>query len=210
MGYQVITPPASEPLSIAEAKLQIRVETVDTYDDALITDLIVAVRQYAEQECDRSLITQTVKYTLDSLPGSLGYAQQGWGQDFSIPGNAIVMTKGPHQSITSITYLDTGGVTQTIAPSTYIADLSGPAARITPVFGQIWPIPQFQIASVAVTFVAGYGAAAAVPSGIKRWMLLRIAAMYENREEIVVGRGITANPLSFADSLLDPFRVRVF
>jgi len=38
-------------------------------------------------------------------------------------------------------------------------------------------------------------------------MLLRIGALYENREEIVVGRGITANPLSIAESLLDPYRI---
>lgn len=209
MGYVVTVQPTSEPLSRAEAKIHLRVETTFTDDDLLIDALITAARQYAEQETDRSLITQTWKYTLDSLPGSMGYASPGYGQEFYIPGNAIVLTKGPIQSIGSITYLDTGGVTQTMASSDYIADLSGPAARITPVFGKIWPIAQFQIASAAVTFVAGYGNAAAVPNGIKQWMLLRVAAMYENREEIVVGRGITANPLSLADGLLDPYRVRV-
>jgi uncharacterized phiE125 gp8 family phage protein len=197
MGYVVTTQPASEPISRQEAKVHLRLETAFVDDDLLVDALITAARQYAEQETNRSLITQTWKYTMDALPGSLGYASPGYGQEFSIPGNAILLVKGPHQSISSM-------------PSTdYIADLSGPAARVTPVFGKIWPIAQFQIASAAVTFVAGYGGAAAVPNGIKQWMLLRIGAMYENREEIVVGRGITANPLSIAEGLLDPFRVRV-
>jgi uncharacterized phiE125 gp8 family phage protein len=209
MGYVVTVPPASEPVSRAEAKVHLRVDTSFTDDDLLIDALITAARQFAEQETDRSFITQTWKYTMDCLPGSHGYPAPSWGDEFTIPGNAIVLTKGPIQSISSITYLDTGGVTQTMPSTDYIADLSGPAARITPVFGKIWPIAQFQIASAAVTFVAGYGGAAAVPNGIKQWMLLRIGAMYENREEIVVGRGITANPLSIADSLLDPYRVRV-
>jgi hypothetical protein len=209
MGYVVTVPPAVEPISRQDAKTHLRLETAFVDDDLLVDALITAARQYAEQETNRSFITQTWKYTMDALPGSLGYASPGYGQEFSIPGNAILLVKGPHQSISSITYLDTGGVTQTMPSTDYIADLSGPAARVTPVFGKIWPIAQFQIASAAVTFVAGYGGAAAVPNGIKQWMLLRIGAMYENREEIVVGRGITANPLSIAEGLLDPFRVRV-
>lgn len=210
MGYVVTVPPATEPISRAEAKVHLRVEVTFTDDDLLIDALITAARQYAETECDRSFVTQTVKYTMDALPGSLGYPSPGYGREFSIPGNALVLTKGPHQSISSITYLDSGGIVQTMPSTDYIADLSGPACRITPVFGKIWPIAQFQIASASVTFIAGYGGAAAVPNGIKQWMLLMIGSMYENREGIVVGRGITANPLSIFDSLLDPFRVRVF
>lgn len=209
MGYVVTVQPAIEPVSLAEAKLQCRVETVDTYDDALITDMIVAARQAVEQICDRSIITQSRKYTFDQFPGAGQMGGNAWGSEFGIPSNALVLTKGPHQSIDSVNYIDTNGVAQVMPTTDYVADLSGPAARITPVFGKIWPIALFQIGSASVSFTAGYGAPAAVPSGIKRWMLLRIGAMYENREEIVVGRGITANPLAFVESLLDPYRVMV-
>ena len=99
------------------------------------------------------------------------------------------------------------GTTQTLDPTLYVADLTGPLARITPKFGRIWPPTLPQIAAVTVSFTAGYGLAAAVPQGLKNWMLLRLGALYENREEVIAGRSITVTPLSFADSLLNGYRI---
>lgn len=203
MLFQTI-PPTVEPVSLQEAKAHLRVDETD--DDALIGALITAARQYGEHQMRRSLITQSWRLVLDSFPG---YGQTGvaYGRAYSMPANAIQLEYGSVQSITSITYLAMDGTTQTMPSTDYVADTSGGLARITPVFGKIWPIPMPQIGSVKVDYVAGYGGAAAVPAGIRQWMLLRIGALYENREEIVVGRGITANPLSIAESLLDPYRI---
>ena len=205
MGYQLITPPASEPITLADAKTHLRVDIID--DDALITALIVAARQYAEQITARSFISQQWRYVMDALP-SKGVMGVPWGSEFSLPGNAILLEKGPIISVDSIKFLDMSSVQQTLPTTAYTFDLSGPLARITPPFGQIWPIALPQIGAVQVNFTAGYGAsAAAVPQGIKQWMLLRVAALYENREEVVTGRSITVTPLSFADGLLDPYRI---
>jgi uncharacterized phiE125 gp8 family phage protein len=199
------SPPVSEPISRADAKTHLKVDITD--DDLLIDDLITAARQYAESETRRSLITQSWRLVLDSWPGpaTLGVP---WGRTYSLRSDAILLEMGTVQSVVSITYLALDGTTQTVAAADYIADLSCPLTRITPTFGKIWPANVMpQIGSVKVDYTAGYGGAGAVPSGIRRWMLLRIGALYENREEIVVGRGITANQLSIADSLLDPFRI---
>lgn len=206
MGYQLLTGPKAEPISLAEAKQHLRVD--DSFDDSLLAAMIVAARQQAEGVTHRSMIDQTWRYTFDSFPGAqLSAAGVVWGEEYSTPDNALVLEHGPVTSIVSVGYLDMGGVQQVMPATDYVADLSGDFGRITPVFGKIWPIPMPQIGSCSVVFQAGAADATQVPQAIKAWMLLRIAAMYENREEIVVGRGVTANPLAFAEYLLDPYKV---
>ena len=46
MGIQLVTPPAVEPVSLAEMKEHLRVDAVD--QDLTIKSLISAARQYAE------------------------------------------------------------------------------------------------------------------------------------------------------------------
>lgn len=201
MGYILVTPPGSEPISRGEAKLHLRVDDINGAhpDDPLIDALVAASRQYAEQQTQRSLITQLWRYVTDCFP------------------DEIKLIKGPISSIGTISYTDMAGATQAITWSapvdgiqrstdlTLIADLNGPLARITPAFGCTWPNTLPQIGSVVVPFTAGYGAASDVPIGIKQWMLLRIGAMYQNREEV----GADLKPLPFIDSLLDRYRIEV-
>lgn len=129
------------------------------------------------------------------------------GHPFTLPGHAILIPKAPVQSIVSIDYLDMGGVQRTMPSANYASDLACEPARITPVFGQIWPITLPQIAAVSVTFDVGYGAAGAVPEGIKRWMLVRIGSLYQNREEVAALARGSIEALPFIDSLLDPYRM---
>ena len=68
MTTRLITEPASEPVTLAEAKLHLRVDTVD--DDARITELITTARQQAELILKRSLLPQTWEKTLDAFPSS--------------------------------------------------------------------------------------------------------------------------------------------
>jgi uncharacterized phiE125 gp8 family phage protein len=202
MGYQLITAPASEPLTTAEAKAHLRVDFVD--DDALIGLLITAARQYCEQITARSLISQQWRYVIDAFPGALQNMSNGYFNS----GNVILIEKGPVISLDSITYLDMASATQTMPATDYATDFSGQLGRITPKFGKIWPIALPQIGAVQVNFTAGYGTlATAVPEGIKQWLKLRIGALYENREEVVSGRSITVTPMPFVDSLLDPYRI---
>jgi uncharacterized phiE125 gp8 family phage protein len=45
-----------------------------------------------------------------------------------------------------------------------------------------------------------------VPDGIRAWMMLRVGAMYENREEVAVGQRVVVLDLPYVDGLLDPYR----
>ena len=203
MPLQLVTSPAEEPVSLADAKLHLRVDFTD--DDALITALISAARQAAEMLTGRQIVTARWKLVLDSFPGPSLMGVPA-GEPFSLPGHAILLPKSPVASVLSIQYLDMSGAWQTMPATDYTVDAACEPARITPVFGKIWPITLPQIAAVAVTFDAGYGSPASVPEGIKAWVKLRIDSLYNHRGETAVVTG-RLEPMPYVDRLLDPFRV---
>nr|WP_315235056.1 head-tail connector protein [uncultured Limnohabitans sp.] len=204
MPIQLITPPAAEPVSLAEAKLHLRVDFDE--DDALIQALISAARQAAEMLTQRQLVTARWRMVLDSFPGPSLMGVPA-GQTFTLPGHAILMPKSPLQSVVEIRYLDMAGVSQVMPSAHYTVDKACEPARITPVFGQIWPVALPQIGAVSVTFDAGYGSAADVPEGLKSWIKLRLGSLYAHREEVAsMARG-RIDPLPFVDGLLDPYKV---
>lgn len=155
MPLQIIQEPVVEPLSLLEAKLHLRVDIPD--DDALISALITSVRQYAETITRRAFIQQTWQYVIDSFPGPT-LTGVPWGKTFTLPQHAIEIEKSRVQQVTAINYLDMSGNPQVMPATQYIVDYSSEPCRITPVFGQIWPIPMPQIGACNVQFVAGYAA----------------------------------------------------
>lgn len=204
MPMQLITPPAAEPVSLAEAKLHLRVDFDE--DDALIQALISAARQAAEMLTQRQLVTARWRMVLDSFPGC-GLMGVPAGQTFTLPGHAILLTKSPVTSVVEIRYLDMAGIWQVMPAAHYTVDNACEPGRITPVFGQIWPIALPQIGAVSVIFDAGYGSAADVPEGLKSWIKLRLGSLYAHREEVAsIARG-RIDPLPFVDGLLDPYKV---
>ena len=204
MPLQLVTPPAEEPVSLAEAKQHLRVDGGD--DDLLIGSLISAARQAAETKTGRQLITARWKLVLDAFPGP-SLMQSATGASFSLPGHAILLAKCPVQSVVSIEYMDMNGATQVMPADDYVLDVACEPARITPVFGKTWPPTLPQMGAVSVTFDAGYGAASSVPEGLKSWIKLRVGSLYGHREEMsVLSRG-RIDPLPFVDGLLDGFKV---
>lgn len=185
MALKLITGPTSEPLTTAEAKAHLRVDVTD--DDTLIGTLIVAARQAVEQETARALMPQTWELGLDCFEGE------------------IRIPRAPLTAISSIKYVDSNGILQTMSSSDYLLDDYSIPPRLTPVYGTSWPGTREQTAAVLIRFTAGYTNAAAVPQEIKQWMLLRIGMLYENRESVAAGVQFSAMP--FVDRLLDAYRV---
>ena len=204
MPIQLVTPPTEEPVSLLEAKLHLRVDFDE--DDMLIASLITAARQAAETLTGRQLTTARWKQVLDCFPGPSLMGVPA-GQTFTLPGHAILLAKAPVQSVVSITYLDMASVNQTRPALTYTVDAACEPARITPVFGQIWPICLPQIGAVSVTFDAGYGTASQVPEGIKSWIKLRVGSLYAHREEVAALSRGRIDSLPFIEGLLDPYKV---
>ena len=181
--------------NIADASLGAQAPTVNTTSDPEINAIIRTVRHAAEGYTRRALITQTWDMKLDRFPC--------W---------TIHVPKPTLQSVVSITYVDTDGNTQTLDPSLYLVDTNSTPARITPVFGGIWPITRWQNNAVTVRFIAGYGLAAAVPDGIKSWMIIRIKHLFDNPDAISIGsKGqISEMPRMLVDGMLDEYTVQDF
>ena len=60
MALTLITAPTTEPVTLAEARLHLRLDSDFTADDDLIEVLIQSAREAAEQELGVALITQPV------------------------------------------------------------------------------------------------------------------------------------------------------
>lgn len=195
MALNLVTGPALEPLTLAEAKAQCRISSDQTEEDGLLHSLIASAREQAETFTHRPLISQTWSLTLDSFGCS----------------DVLWLPLPPVTTVSSIAYLDTAGVSQTWGSSNYRTDLpSGPyahKARITPAYGVSWPQTYPVTNAVTVTFVAGYGTAPeSVPSSILHAMKLLVAHWFHNREAISLGVGVGAVTVPMAvESLLWPY-----
>ena len=189
MKIDVSVPPTLEPVTLAEAKAHIGVFTSD--DDAMITSLITAARQSVEAYIRRPICTQTIVLTLDKFPA------------------VIELPRLPVQSITSISYIDDNGSTQSFTD--FKADLTGDFnATIEPDYDYTFPSTRVESAAVTVTMVAGYGLPTdspdLIPFPIKQAILLLIGSMYNNRENEVVGFSVVEVPVN-VKWLLNAYRL---
>jgi uncharacterized phiE125 gp8 family phage protein len=198
----VVTPPAAEPLILAEAKNWAKIDVTD--DDPLVATLITAATASAEQYLRRALITRTLKLTLDS--GISGWINDLPAGTYDLPITAfseslpriLQLPTPPVQSVTSIVTYDIYNSATTFDPSNYLVDLA--SGRITLNFGCTWPINLRQVNACEITYVAGYGdTSSSVPMPIKTAMLMHVQAMYD-------GRIVTDMPAS-SKQLLNPYRV---
>lgn len=186
MKLVTVTAPAEEPITLAEAKLHLRVEIDE--DDNPITAWITTARIAVEYFTQRALTTQTFDLYLDQFPD----------------GNYIKLPRPPLQSVTWVKYTDDEGNVYTLPSSQYVVDVYGEPGRVVLKNGYSWPTTELQVVNgVQVRFVAGYGAAANVPESFKSAMYLKIGDLYENRENTVIQPGAVPTSLpAGAESLL--------
>jgi hypothetical protein len=97
MALSLITAPAIEPISIEEARQQVR-RGDDTSEDSLLNAFIAAARLMRKRS-----------------PAANCSRRRGNCNSTRSAAAALQMPRPPLRSITSISYLDTGGATQTWA-----------------------------------------------------------------------------------------------
>ena len=193
MGLSQTSAPSVEPLSLAAAKAHLRVTTSDEND--LIQGLITVARRYCEEVTGRQFITATWQYLFEDFPS---------GNEFAVPWP-------PLQSVTSITYLDEDGASQTLSTDVYGLDTSPSPGRIYLKYNQSWPSYRSQRGGIVVRYVAGYGDAASdVPEPIVHAIKLHLGFEYAQRLPVApatVGNVVTQHIPDRVWSLLAPYRM---
>lgn len=191
VSMSVITAPASEPITLAEAKLHCKSET--DADDARFTSWIVAAREVAEMRTNRALITQTREVKFSDWPGT---DSKGMPMVFRLPG-------APLTSVASVKYYDTDGTEQTLASTVYDVLTASMPGEVVLKPGQSWPaIQSGKRGPITIRYVCGHANAAAVPEDIKVAMFMLIENSYQHRGPAITGTTVNATPFG-AEVLLD-------
>lgn len=157
---KVTTAPTVTPVSVAEAKRFCDYEDDDRNDQ--FDSWIRMATEAVEHDCERALITQTVKAYLPFFP------------------DVIRIPWPPITAITGITYVDVDGVTQTLASTVYQTDLFSTPPTIRLAYGQWWETTRDETENaVIITATAGYGAPEHVPHLAKEAIRVRVKRAFD-------------------------------
>lgn len=180
---------APDPLvTLEQAKAHLRVDHSD--DDTLIGTYIAAASAHIDGPggwLGRAVGVQTLEYRRDEF----------WSRACE----AVALPFPPIISVTSVKYLDTSGVEQTIDPGEY--ELTG-GSMLRPVYSGTWPTVRSQADAVRIVYQAG---SPEVPAAIVAAVLLIVGDLYQNRETTTLER-VNAIPMSTTvERLLSPLIV---
>lgn len=195
MALKLVTPAATDPVTLAEAKAHMRVDHDD--DDRLIELLISAATNNAERFMGRALVEQTWDFYFDKFVDG-----------------PIELPMPPLIGIDGLFYRGSDGFDVEVPAPTYAADDASEPARIFLADGASWPAITSATNVARVRFTAGYPdnddspPALNVPPDIKVAILMMTATLYENRETIVIGQTATMIPWS-AEQLLRRHKVHL-
>ena len=195
MSWQITAQPATEPITLVEAKSHLRVTFAD--EDTYINTLITSARKYCEAYCNRVFITQT------------------WRQNENAWSYPIKLMVNPVISLTSLKYIDTNEAQQTITDNTnnFQKDFNSDVAKIYSGLVEAFPAIGISINPIEIITVCGYGAASDVPDDIKHAIKLMVSHLYENREMVNVPLNSLSSDIpmpSAVPSLLNRYRINVF
>lgn len=189
----VVTPPNSEPVTLAEAKQHCRID--DSEDDDMVTGYIAAARQHVERISGLTLLPTVYRSNYTGWPAS---SDALWLHGCPVLASTDV----------AVQYTDSDGNTQTLSTSVYTVDTDHKPARILLKPNQSWPALQSgAINPVRVTYTAGYAETDDVPPACTLAMRLIIAHLYRNREATTIGVAAKELPMGVCD-ILAPFQVR--
>ena len=171
MWYRAITPPGKEPVSLAAAKLHLRVDEAETSEDALIEEIITAAREYCEKITRRSIVVKTIEAYPETFPAR--------ARELRLPCPPLI-------SVESIVCKDAGGTETEMAEDVdYVVDTV--RDRIILCSGKSWPTPSHLAKPITIRYTVGYNADMAVPKTIRQAMLLLIGFWYTSREAVLIG-----------------------
>jgi uncharacterized phiE125 gp8 family phage protein len=190
------TQPAVEPVTLAEAKAHLRVDTAD--DDTYITGLVRAAREWVEQYLDRTLVHTQWVMRFDKFPpdGTL---------DIELPRPPMVAS-GTATAV-ALTFTYENGDTATYSTASFRVDRASTPGAVKTNYGQTWPPHRQDDNAISVTWWAGYGASGTdVPAAIRHAMLMLCSHWYETRGATVATGAVPQDVPFGVSSLLDSVR----
>ena len=205
-ALRVITPPATEPVSVDLARQHCRIDA--DYDDTLVAMYVTSARMWAESYLNRALFTQKLQFNVTwappptatpLVPQSLIVFPLNWPPLVKRP---IELPRAPCQSVEQITWGPLGDM-RVADPDDYQLNLG-----VEPGYVAVKPqlLPQIPQQSMMIDYTAGYddGDPAAVPAPIRHAILLLTAFLYEQRGDV------TAEMPAAATLLMAPYRLWTF
>ena len=204
MSLQLVTGPAVRPITEAEAWAHLRLSMdqfgIEPSDRTHVASLIDAATSRLDGRdgiLGRCLVPQVWDLSLDEFPHC----------------REIPLRLPPIMSITSVSYIDTAGDTQTMTSSDYVLSADRDwRPRLILAYNADWPTARHQRDAVTIRMECGYDSgnspqdAAGVPQAIKHALLLLISDLYEHRETVTVGTSVAPMPMT-VDALLAPYRL---
>lgn len=179
MGLLRTVEPAALPVALADAKKQCEISASDTTHDSHITRLIKAATADVERHARRALITQTWRLSLNDWP--IGKVHQR--NRYAGYNARVLIPRPPLQSVSSITYVNDGGVVTTLAVDKYQVTAGASPGYVEPSFGEVWPVVRPEtVEPIKITFVAGFGdTESSVPEQFKNLVFELVAFRFMNR-----------------------------
>jgi len=187
MSLAMTSPPASEPVTVADAKAHLRIDGSE--EDVLIASLLLTSRLHIETALSLALVTQSWTLKLDCWP----------------PGRDVELPLSPLRSVDEVRIKDASGVAVVVSAESYLVDLAARPARL------VWnnvtpPIPRVAVNGIEIDLTAGFGADGdSVPAPLKHAILMLAAHWYEHRDPQEIG-GEGARIPDAVGELINPFR----
>jgi uncharacterized phiE125 gp8 family phage protein len=182
MTLITLVPPASEPITLDEAKAHCEIFTSDW--DVMLQGMIKAATAAVETTTRRRLITQDVQFRRTGLGGH------------------VTLPVAPIQSVIEVVYQDTANVEQTLPDTEYRLRRDRQPNALVPAHLKVWPAVLSDVDTVAITLRVGYGLAAAVPADIKVALLMLIGHYFANREAVTTDGPGVEMPMSVSSLLM--------
>ena len=205
-SLRVITAPASEPVTLDQAKRHCRID--NDYDDDLVAMYLTSARMWAETFLNRALFTQRLQYNITwsppptatpLVPQSLIVFPLNWPPLVKRP---IELPRPPTVSVEGITWGPIDDM-QAADPDDYDTNL-----LVEPGYIAVKPqlLPRIPQQSMSINYTSGYSDAdpTAIPTPILHGILLLTAFLYEQRGDAGGEMPIAAR------NIMQPYRLWTF
>lgn len=175
---------STSPLAVSVDSAKEFLRVLDTDEEIIIESLIKATQNFAQNYTNTQITRTSFELYTDALY------------------DGFKMVKNPIASIESISYMDENGVYQPFTDF-YTFCKNG----MTLLHVENMPTTKIHEEAIKIVFNAGY---LEVPSDLQQWIKVKLATLYEFRENFVLGVSVSEIPHSFVDCMLDAYKIKEF